>query len=350
MIFELNDILNVAQNPNFENMVALLRNEAPERPTLFEFSINLPLCKKLADNDVPVSTDHALYPDLTNIYAFRNAGFDFCAIRLPDFYFPISDFAQKHTRSLNAGSQIKDRVSFENYQWPDPDMVDYSILDRLSPYVPEGMKLIVFSPDGILENAISLTGFDLLCMKIYEQPDLVQDIFNEVGSRLTGYYENCLRYDVIGAVFCNDDWGFRNQTMFSPDHLRTYIFPWYRRIVAAAHRAGKPAALHSCGQLEAVMDDIIDDMKFGGKHSWEDNILPVEEAYQKYGSRSAILGGIDVDFICRSAPEQVYKRSKNMVNVSRKSGGFALGTGNSVPEYVPDQNFYAMIQSVLEER
>ena len=29
------------------------------------------------------------------------------------------------------------------------------------------------------------------------------------------------------------------------------------------------------------MDDIIDDMKYDAKHSYEDKIMPVEEAYAK---------------------------------------------------------------------
>ncbi len=48
------------------------------------------------------------------------------------------------------------------------------------------------------------------------------------------------------------------------------------------------------------MEDIICDMKFDGKHSYEDNIIPVEEAYRRWGGRIAILGGIDVDFLIRS--------------------------------------------------
>ncbi len=35
--------------------------------------------------------------------------------------------------------------------------------------------------------------------------------------------------------------------------------------------------------------------------------MPVEEAYDRYHSRIAILGGIDLDFVCRSTPEQIYQ-------------------------------------------
>ncbi len=91
------------------------------------------------------------------------------------------------------------------------------------------------------------------------------------------------------------------------------------------------------------MDDIIDEIKYDGKHSYQDNILAVEEAYEKWGGRIAILGGMDVDFVSSSAPEAIYRRSAEMLQKTLEKGGYALGTGNSVPEYVQDDNYFAMI-------
>ena len=89
-------------------------------------------------------------------------------------------------------------------------------------------------------------------------------------------------------------------------------------------------------------------MKYDAKHSYEDTILPVEAAYQKYGGRIAILGGLDLDFVCRSTPEEVYRRAAAMVEQTKDRGGYALGTGNSIPEYTPVENFLAMIRAVQE--
>jgi uroporphyrinogen decarboxylase len=216
--------------------------------------------------------------------------------------------------------------------------------------LPDGMKLIVYGPGGVLENAISLIGFDCLCMLLVDDQDLVKDIFDAVGQRLVRYYEICAQYDSIGALISNDDWGFKTGTMLSPADLRRYVFPWHKKIAATIHAAGKPAILHSCGKLDEVMDDVIDDMKYDAKHSFEDVIMPIEEAYELWSDRIAILGGIDVDFICRSSPEQIRERCKGMLAKAEEKGGYALGTGNSVPEYVPYDNYLAMIDCVLEMR
>jgi uroporphyrinogen decarboxylase len=79
--------------------------------------------------------------------------------------------------------------------------------------------------------------------------------------------------------------------------------------------------------------------------------MPVETAYDRYHKRIAIMGGLDVDFICRSTPEAIYNRAAAMLKRAEQGGGsYALGTGNSVPEYVPDAHYYAMTRAALEQR
>ncbi len=77
-------------------------------------------------------------------------------------------------------------------------------------------------------------------------------------------------------------------------------------------------------------------------------MIPVEEAYERWHDRFAILGGIDVDFVCRSTPEQVYTRCRAMLERTAGRGGYALGTGNSVPSYVPDEQYFAILRAVVE--
>jgi uroporphyrinogen decarboxylase len=145
----------------------------------------------------------------------------------------------------------------------------------------------------------------------------------------------------------NDDWGFKSQTFLSPAHMREYVLPWHKKIVAAAHARNLPAVLHSCGNLDEVMDDVIDYCAFDAKHSYEDAILPVEDCYEKWGARIAILGGVDVDFVINRTEAEIADRSRAMLRRAGERGGYALGTGNSVPEYVPQEKYLAMIGAAL---
>jgi uroporphyrinogen decarboxylase len=337
------------RQPDFNNLLKVLRCEEPDRPTLFEFFLNGRLYKQLAG---PAWNDD---PDLVKhfskmVVCFKNAGYDYATVGGSSFGFPGGEHNRASTISLNEGFVITDRASFEAYKWLNPDdfLHEYASLDTIEPTLPDGMKFIVCGPGGVLENVIGLVGYDNLCFLIADEPDLVQEIFDAVGSRLVRHYEIVAPKPSVGACISNDDWGFKTQTMLSLEDMRRFVFPWHVKIVEAIHAGGKPAILHSCGNQELVMDDIIDVMKYDGKHSYEDVIEPVEQAYDRYGGRIAILGGIDVDFICRASLDEITARSRAMLERAKGKGGYALGTGNSVPEYIEDARYFAMTKAALE--
>jgi uroporphyrinogen decarboxylase len=343
-----NEIPERKGEPDFDNLLAVLRRKVPDRPTLFEFYFNERIYGRVMPGAIPADPETW---QRRFIHTFHRLGYDFATILLPGFQFTDPGLREtKETFSLNEGAVIQNQKEFDAFDWPDPDETDYDLLNRLAGDLPKGMKMIPYTPDGVLENVTRLMGFDTLCFNLHDNPRFVEDVFEQVGSRLIRYYRKVVPYDCVGACLANDDWGFLSNTLISTDALRRLVFPWYKQIVEISHAAGKPVILHSCGFFENIIEDIIEDMRFDARHSYEDNIIPVEQAYEKYHDRMAILGGIDVNFICESTPDEVYERSRAMLERAVERGGYALGTGNSVPEYVPDENFFALIRAALDLR
>jgi uroporphyrinogen decarboxylase len=335
--------------PDFGNLLAVLRRERPARPTLFEFFLNERLHERLAPASSLPRVNSAWHREHQVLHAYYRAGYDFTNVRVPDFDFATGrDFSQR-TTSLYSGGLIHDWPSFEAYRWPDAENAKVDLFDELAAALPGGMRLIAYGPGGVLENVTEILGYETLCLLLADDPVLVQCVFDGVGECLLRYYEIVAQHPAVGACIDNDDWGFKSQTALSTRHMRQYVFPWHKRIVEAIHSAGKPVILHSCGHFERILDDMAE-IGFDARHSYEDVILPVEQAYDRYHGRFAIIGGVDVDFICRSTPEEVYARSKAMLERAEPFGGYALGTGNSVPAYVPDDNYFAMIRAALEMR
>jgi len=125
--------------------------------------------------------------------------------------------------------------------------------------------------------------------------------------------------------------------------LRKYVFPWQKKIVEVAHRKNLPLILHSCGNLESVMDDLIDYVGIDAKHSYENVIMPITEAKKKYGNRIAVLGGIDVDILSRLSEKEVRKEVTRILYECAPGGGYALGSGNTIANYVKLENYLAML-------
>ena len=337
---------NFNRKPDFKQMLKVLDRQIPDRDVLFELFMNMDVYER-AIGKFAFSNWMDLNRALCQSYAAL--GYDYATVTGSSFSFPESDdFERAMTYSLNDTTMISDRKSFDEYPWPDAKDSDYSMLKDIEADMPAGMKLAVMGPAGVLEAVIKLVGYDTLCLMLYDDEALLADIFEQVGIQLLEYYRISAAYDSVGMLISNDDWGFNQQTMFSPEMMRKYLFPWHKEIVKIGHAAGKPVMLHSCGNFSQILDDLYD-MGFDARHSYEDNIMPVEEAYELLSDKMAVLGGIDMDFLCRASHEEIKERSRKMLARGREKGGYALGSGNSIPVYCPVDNYLAMLSVVDED-
>jgi len=341
--------MTAKRQPDFNNFLKVLNKQMPERPTLFEFFLNDEINQELTGVPYPPLDNNFIHDQLSwNMISYRNAGYDYFMISIPpNISFTTKEHHKKSSLSMNDLVMIHDQESFDAYPWPDPEEIEIEKYEAFFKEVIPGMKGILYAPSGLLENTTSLLGYDNLCYFLADDPDFAKKVFDKVGSILLRYYERMIELDYVGAILVNDDWGFFSQTMLKTEDMRSLVIPWHKKYVEVAHRHGKPAMMHSCGQLQEVMDDIIDEIKFDAKHSYEDKIIPVEEAYEKWGNRIGIIGGIDVHFLCTSTPEEIFNRATALLEQTKERGGYALGSGNSIPSYVPKQNYYAMLSAAL---
>jgi uroporphyrinogen decarboxylase len=189
--------------------------------------------------------------------------------------------------------------------------------------------------------------YEKFCFALYDDPALVKAIVEKVGNLFIAYYQQLAELPNLIALFQGDDMGFRSGTLARPDTLRELFLPWHKRFADIARRRGIPYFLHSCGDLSAIYEDLINDVGISGKHSFEDAILPAPEFQKLYGDRIATLGGVDVDILAGSTPEHVRARTRELMTICGARGRFAVGSGNSIPSYIPLENYLTMVDTAL---
>ena len=285
---------------------------------------------------------------------YRELGYDYVPFyQAPRFPTPdyihgedTATYRRESRKWMNEkGGPIKTLKDLHDADWPKPEeAVDFDLFRKLGEHLPEGMKVVGGASGGPFEHSSFLMGVENLSMAVYEDPELVNTLIEKIGNVLVGVAKIISSMDCVGAYCFGDDLGYKTSTIFSPRHLRRLVFPWYREIAAVVHGNGKPFVLHSCGNLAAVMDDIIE-AGVDAKHSFEDQIMPVSEVKRRWGKRISILGGIDVDFLCHATTEQVRERTLKTLEECAPGGGYALGTGNTVANYIPVKNYLAMLEA-----
>ncbi|GAI59910.1 unnamed protein product, partial [marine sediment metagenome] len=99
-----------------------------------------------------------------------------------------------------------------------------------------------------------------------------------------------------------------------------------------------------------IMEDIIA-TGIDAKHSNEDEIATFEEWITRYNDRIGLFGGIDVNILCLNSYDDVYRlvleKGRKFRSMTR---GYGLGSGNSIPDYVPVDGFMAMVDAVKKIR
>jgi uroporphyrinogen decarboxylase len=91
------------------------------------------------------------------------------------------------------------------------------------------------------------------------------------------------------------------------------------------------------------MEGLIDRIGVDAKHSFEDNIQAVEDFSQQYGHRVGVIGGVDMDLLVRGSENDVRKRTRQILEACTPTGGYLLGTGNSLASFIPPRNYFAML-------
>jgi uroporphyrinogen decarboxylase len=289
---------------------------------------------------------------LNNFIEFwHRMGYDFVRFELslpfPERHTVIADAAPQSTKDRSWPDEHKGMITsweeFERYPWPKIEEFNFAPFEYLNDHLPEGLGLISSHGGGVFEHLSWIMSFEGLCTALYEDASLVRAIADRLGELMLGFYRHLIDLDRLVAVFPGDDMGYRSATMVSPRDLRSLILPWHTRFASLAHDHGIPYFLHSCGNLSAIMDDLIDTVGIDGKHSYEDAIIPVEDFQRKYGGRIAVLGGIDINILSGKPPQHVRDRLRRLVGQCGAAGRYAVGSGNSVPSYVPVDNYVAMI-------
>lgn len=237
---------------------------------------------------------------------------------------------------------IETWADFEAYPWPDPASISTRSLEACASQLVDGMKIVANPPGGVLENVMWLMGYMPMSYALVDQPGLVEAMFAKCGELIYKAVEIEVQSDAVGAVMLADDLGFRTGTLVSPTLLREHCFPWYKKMAEVVHAHGKPFGLHACGNLSQVIEDLID-VPFDAKHSYEDVIMPVAEFKRRYGSRIGVLGGVDVHLLASASEEEVRKYTRKTIEECKPGGGWALGSGNSLANYIPVPNFMAML-------
>jgi hypothetical protein len=157
--------------------------------------------------------------------------------------------------------EVKDHPLKDWSQWDQlaiPDIRDprrWQSLD--SARAAAGDKFLLGGGISLYERVHFIRGLENTWLDIHQHPEELGKLIDTLVDMNLYAIEQYARAGVDGFIFA-DDWGFQQGLMISPNSWRELWKPRYARVYEAVHAAGMFAFLHSCGDIRAILDDLIE--------------------------------------------------------------------------------------------
>lgn len=342
--------------PDYRNIVDAAYNREAKRLPLYEHNVDSGKIEELTGKKF-AGLYNGNEKELKEFFA------SYCGF-FQDYGYDVVTFEQCINEVLPGGGAlgdsrvdpvIKTREDMERYPWneiPEEYFRKFGKrFEALRKQMPAGMKAIGGVGNGVFEIVQDLVGYQNLCLLMYDDEETFAELFRRISEMSLKIWRRFMKE--YGDIYCvlrfGDDMGYKISTLLAPDTFRKFVIPAYRPIIDLVHQYQKPFLLHSCGQITSIMPDLIQ-AGINAKHSNEDQIAPFEYWVETYGDKIGNFGGLDLDVVCQSDRQTLKEYTLDIIRKTRGHGGIAIGTGNSVPYYVPAEAYRDMIEIVREYR
>jgi uroporphyrinogen decarboxylase len=257
------------------------------------------------------------------------------------------EFNRDRVWAPEGAGMITTDEELDSYRWPKPEEIDYSRFHEAARWLPAGMSIIGQYGD-IFTWAWTLMGFETFSFALIDRPRLVERVMNILGELITGMFVAMADLPRVEALWYTDDVAFKTGLLVSPRVLRQHLFPWMKKIGQICARKNIPFMYHSDGKLDAVMEDLLG-CGINALHPIEPQAMDIRRMKKEYGKRLCLIGNLDLEYtLTRGSPQEVAQKTRALIRDVGPGGGYCVSSSNSIPSYVPGDNYRAMVETVLQ--
>ena len=241
---------------------------------------------------------------------------------------------------------IKRPEDLETYVPPDPEAPN--ALGHLEEVVErfKGKKPIIWIGRDAFFNPAHLRGVEQFLMDILLNPKLVHELIEICQAHDLRLTERAVKAGV-DVVVLGDDYADKNNPLMSPKHFEEFILPGLKRAVDAAHDAGAYVIKHTDGNINPIMDMIVD-TGIDGLHPLEPAAgMNLRMTRERYGNRIALIGNVDCGpLLTWGSPDEVRTTVRECLAAAATDGAFMLSSSNSIHSSVKPENYAAMAEEL----
>ena len=257
------------------------------------------------------------------------------------------------TARFNPLAQASSVAEVESYAWPDPSDHDYAAAAQAAHGLNETYAVRGPYWLPLFCRVCDLFGMEEAMVRMAAEPAIFEAALERVFAFTHQYCERLLEAcgDALPILCLGDDFATQRGMMISPDLWRRYLKPRFARLFDLGKRRGKFVWFHSCGDVTAILPDLIDI----GIDVWETvqlHTLPItpQQLKREYGRHLTFFGGVNTQHLPFAAPDEIRAETIRCIEALGEGGGYICGPDHHIKPDVPAENAVALFDAARSFR
>ncbi len=189
-------------------------------------------------------------------------------------------------------------------------------------------------------------GLEAFSYYLADCPEVIDELLETRTISATAWAEHVPEDHDIEAAFLGDDIAFNSTTMLQPAWMRRHYFPRLERVIEAYHRRGIRVLFHSDGNLNGILDDLVEAGIDGLNPIEAMAAMDVGDIHRRY-PHLFLAGGIDVSqLLPLGTPAEIEDEVRRSIDAAE--GRLLVGSSTELNDEVPLKNYLALRGAVLE--
>jgi len=236
-----------------------------------------------------------------------------------------------------------------NYQWPKSDWWDFSTIARqIKGHEAYPIKAGGSEPFLTYKN---LRGEEQAMIDLVLYPDIVQyglgklfDLAYDITLRI---YESLPPNITPTFTYVAEDLGGQKNLMYSPRHIKKFLFPGMKRMIELAHSAGAKAFHHDDGNITKILPDLVAlGIDILNPIQWRAEGMDRESLKYLYGKSIIFHGAVDNQYTLPfGTPEEVRTEVLENMEILGKDGGYIIAPCHNIQPNTSTENILALYET-----
>lgn len=233
---------------------------------------------------------------------------------------------------------IKTRADLAGYRPPDPTLPGRDAEIVAAREANREDLALLGGVQGPLTTAWLLMGYENICYALHDDPSLLTEVFRLSNAFFIEAARRSVAAGCVG-IWVSEDLGDNQRGFFKLADYRRHVLPPFVELVDAIAGLGVPVLLHSCGCINAFLDDLAQ-TKIASIHPLQRTArMDLRAVKERYGRRFCLIGNIDsTRTLPFGTPAEVAAEAREAIDIAAPGGGYILASDHSLHDGIPVEN------------